>query len=834
MRRSVAAGIGGGLLLVLLAVIVRTCSLPVTPGPGPLVRSLPALATPQSEALVFHKGFGAWLYSTPQAVPTTHPDYQAGAYFPLGLECKQPLDSVWATGPTGCSGDTCATSNIDWSDYDDCLALAASQTIMIEPGVVISRPVALMLPPPWGQGPVGGSGTLADPYNDIYVPAWLAGDMAFKFPYSDGTTYYNGIRFDSDTVQDRLVQMIAEAGTRYSGNDQIVLVRLNPGESEEWFQIKCNKSHSGCNNATILQEHEKTVTCTEYRTWLTRLTDAALAAFPNKPIAIGAATNNCYDSAYNKGYEARYKFFADNDAPAPGYWMSTPTPMGISLHHLQPDSLDADEYGAGVPAGWGQLVVAEKAATAVAPLALEYRVEPESAAGDKWEWNYWALLYAAALDADFVARTTDWYLYDSWEYWNVAWDRLGLPEDFAWVTFRDAEWQGMTWASGTYGTTGQRGDFASHLAVMTPTRYPQYCDSDTINAAATSIANPVYATNAFTYLPCGLPRTPGPTPYKLPTPKATLQATPLPDATSQFNMLQRLRDRQARRIGAGETMVIAADTAWTHYGSTMDLTLTLDYLDIGTAPISVSVVQGAGYDTKSISRANTGLWQRAAWTVASATITNTSANGFVVIYPPTTELYVGDLTIAVDTALTPTPTRTNTPTPTPTDTPGTPTPSVTPSVTPTPTGTAGPSPTPGTAGLLLSEICLGPSSDLNLDGAVDFGDRAIEMLNWSAAAIDLSGYMLTWSDSCAVVGASQTFRIPAYSLINADKTKVVYGRDMRDLTGAALTIPAYGTFRLCSAAGTQLDSVTMPEPVPACYRRSGDSWEAATDPDLGR
>jgi len=623
---------------------------------------------------------------------------------------------VWATGPTGCSGDTCATSNIDWSDYDDCLALAASQTIMIEPGVTISRPVALMLPAPWGQGPAGGSGTYADPYNDIYVPAWLAGDMAFKFAYSDGTTYYNGIRFDSDTVQDRLVQMIAEAGARYNANDQIVLVRLNPGESEEWYQIKCNRAHSGCNTGTLMQEHEKTVTCTEYRTWVARLTDAALAAFPNKPIAIGAASANCYDSAYNKGYEARYKFFAVDDAVSPGYWASTPTPMGISLHHLQPDSLDADEYGAGVPAGWGQLIVGENATAAGAPLALEYRVEPVGADGDKYQWSYWSLLYAAALDADFVARTTDWYLYDSWEYWDVAWDRLGLPDDFAWVTFRDAEWQGMTWASGTYGSTGQRGDFASHLAVMTPTRYPQYCDSDTINAAATSIANPLFASHAFTYLPCGLPRTPGPTPFKLPTPKATIQPTPSPNPTSQFNMFQRLRNRQARRIPATEIMGIAADTAWARYGDTVDLALTFDYLDIGTSALSVSTWRGDSldWDIETITRGNTGLWQRHTWQVTGALLENgipipDMGEAFISIYGGDTDVtYVGDLAFEVTDSNTPTPTATFTYTPTPTGT------VPTPSATPTATTTATPTATPTAA--FTPQPC--PSVAVTVDGTL--------------------------------------------------------------------------------------------------------------------
>lgn len=709
-KRSIGLAILFGATLA-VALFVAIGGREVAPGPGPLVvRSLPAYITSTTESLVFVKGFQVWRQTTPQPIPTAHPAYAADAYFPLGIECKQPLSTLWATEPTGCSGDTCSTSNIDWSDYDECVALAATRSVVIEPGTVISQPFALILPGSWTQGPVGGSGTSGDPYNDEYVPAWLDSDFVYQFTYTGGTIYYNGFRYDSDTAADRLVQMIDEAGDKWADNEQLAYVRIGTGESEEWLNVKCNTSHVGCSQAVLQPLHEATVTCAEYRAFVARLTDAALAAFPNTVVVVGASPNMCGDSNYNKGYESRYKFMTVADGTNPAYWAGTPTPIGISLNNIEPDTVDADEYGAGVPAGWGQFVVADRANEYGAPVVAEYRFLAGSADGDDWQYNYWTALTAAELGLDYVIRVNGWEAYDSWDYWDVIWQRVGQQDDVAWITFRDAEEPGWTWSSGAYGTTGQRDDYADHLVVLTPAAYPQYCSSFIISEASTRIA-PIALTPAtnFSNIPCGIPRTPGPTPFKLPTPKATIQPTPSPDATSQFNMLQRLRDRQARRMDIGASMGIAVDTDWTHYGDTLGLSLTLDYLDIGTSALKIYTWRGSSlaWDTETIARGNTGLWQRHTWQVTDAVIENgipipDIGESFIGIYGGDTEpTYVGDLAFAVTDSSTPTPT------PTPTGT-------LTPSATPTATTTATPTATPTAA--FTPQAC--PSVAVTVDGTL--------------------------------------------------------------------------------------------------------------------
>lgn len=189
------------------------------------------------------------------------------------------------------------------------------------------------------------------------------------------------------------------------------------------------------------------------------------------------------------------------------------------------------------------------------------------------------------------------------------------------------------------------------------------------------------------------------------------------------------------------------------------------------------------------------------------------------------------LRVWVAWSVTPTPTRTPSPTPTVIAT-GTPL--------PTPTGTPTATPTPAT-GVWLSELCLNPTTDLNLDGAINASDRAVELLNWQAGELDLHGWRLVFSTgaaNCATTVAQTTFDLPRGATVRAFGAKVVYGRDLRNLLGAAFGLPGGSnsvSVLLCDPAGRQRDGIVAPALSPgSCLARSGAGWVKTWAAGLGR
>lgn len=832
--------------LILLSVLLSCTMQPVKQRPGPempQLEVLPVWVTPQSVSVAFRSTIGGWISDTPVPIPTNHPAYEADTLWPLGIECTNVLTTMWNTAPSGCSGSSCSTSNINWSNMDNCIAYAATQKVKLQSGDVISRPVTLRIPPMWDSGKSTGSGTSGDPYNYEYVPSWFESDFLQSFTYSDGK-YYWGYKYDSTTAQDRLVQFIEEAGARYTANDQVVLVRIVTGFSGESQPTSCNSSHSGCDDNTLKDRHELAVasggtgtTCAEYRTFVARLAEAGIAAFPNKSVVIDVAAAPCGSSDYDKSYEGRWGMYMVDDGYNGAWWL-TPTPqLGMSLNTIDPDAPDADTWGSGntgsTPGpGWGQYAVAAEVTERNLVHVSEYGSLPNGTTRS-WEYNYWTALAAGGLHSDFFSTfysatpEASWYTYDSWRFWDVIWERLGVQADIAWVTFRDAEWPHHIWYGGTsqYGESGRRSDWTNNMVLLTPTAYPQYCDSSVINAAATRIANPSYSTHTFYYYPCGLPRTPGPTPFYLPTPNATIQATPSPDATSQYNLMQRLYDRQARRVTAGASMAIAADTEWSHYGNTGSVDLTLAYLDLGTDDVTVSVSTGATtYTDHTIDKLNSGIWKEETWSVPSAYISNTIAisefgDAFVRISAgASTAFYVHDLQVDVESE-TPTPS----PTPTATMTASvTPTPSTTPTPTATPTATATPQ-----SSAVLNEICASALVDNNNDGQIDPQDRFVEIYNGSASVnVDLTGWTLEIYDEYDYLGA---YEILDQRLVASNRL-VIYQSD------TVIEIPEAGSMGLIAPWGATIDSVIWTaQTTGLCYARAtdGGSWTANQTQSVG-
>lgn len=699
-KRIIMVLVAAGLLAVGLFATLNQYKEP-EPGPIYVPRSLPAWVTPQY-------GFVANSTinnspRTPMPRPTYDPLYPGN--YPIGMECQEYMSAVWPSTPTGgaaCASWPCSTSNITWTEYDNCINAAAAYTVTIRGGTVISQPVVLTIPGRWSEA--GGSGTSGAPYNQNFMPAWMnSAGFSEVFTRTSGNTYYTGINYDNTSFLNRMKQMVAEAGARYNDDENVAAVRANIGWLTETQPLQCDAadkipaSPSNCVQKTLMSTHEtKVASCTAYRNFVIELANAVYDAFPNKPVLIGAGTSMCGGHPYyDNAWEVRKYLWED---PATGWNVAaTPRALGYAYHGMAPDNSQADGYTTDPWTNYKHFTFAEHTGTYTTPVPIMFENAGQATSySDPWQAHTWMAYAVAALGGDAWLPTTGFITKFTDEIWRMVDNAFGTNADYAWIVFRDGEWDTymMNNVVPIYDS-GYRGDFGEYLVVQTPTAYPQYCDDKVVHAAETAVfaakATPIWK-------PCGITNGTA-TPFYLPTPKATYQPTPSPDATSQYNVLQRIRDRQARRIEADDVMGIAVDADWTYYGDTMNAALSLDYLDIGTANISVYVWRGdvLSWATETITRTNTGLWQRHTWNVANAVLSNgisISGRGyaFAGIYGGGTDVtYVGDLAFTV------TDVATATPTPTPTGTVPTPTATWTPSPTPTSTTTATPTATPTAA-----------------------------------------------------------------------------------------------------------------------------------------
>lgn len=671
--------------------------------------------------------------AVPPLRPTTDPLYSPGARYPLGLETIQYLDNVWSTAPTGCGAITCTTYNINWTPYDSAIAAAAAYTVTLSSGQVISQPFSLTIPPMWlvNDNHKGGDGTAGKPFGDLYLPAWMqtAGYSAV-FTYNTradySTAHYHGIEYDNAAFAARLNNLITEAGARYNSNPQVALVRVAVGVDGESQPVGF-PTWAGAHGSQdgLMAAHQSTVaSCSNYQAFVRDQCETAKAAFPDKPVVCMVGPSPC--SAWY-GYEFRDILWGDADTG----WAAVDPPraIGYSGNAIAPDLPYAEEAPGFSFRPWFYLRSGETVNLYGDPVAFEWWASANVGGYDPWQSLYWPFLSGARWRGDFLLPNSTYNPYRTTFAWDVIDYWLGGYQDRAWVVFRDAEYRTYITHDGyrRIAPSGGRGTYNNHAVLLAPTVYPQYC-SRAVATEEASKAPAAYATSVW--MPCGLstPTPAGcqncpavtPTPRWLPTPAATFAPTPSPGPTGDFNMMQRLFDRQALQIGTDNIAMLALDTTWGHYNTMRSIRVTLSYLDIGTGDIRVTV---AGENEHVITRTNSGLWRRETWDVGAVRLQNNVYTaygmGFIGIMPSAEPLYAHELYFDLLGGPTPTPTATRTATMTPTVTPtatrtGTPTatrtamptwtatvtPTVTLTATPTPTRTPTPTETPTPTGTL--------------------------------------------------------------------------------------------------------------------------------------
>jgi len=570
----------------------------------------------------------------------------------------------------------------------------------------------------------------------------------------------------------------------------------------------------------VLLSSESVTTCANYRNFIYAISEAAYAAFPDHPVMVMIGTGPCYSIDDRKERLAKFP-----------YWQGLGIDIGASINAASGDRSDGADYKAGSQyTNFMKYSIGPYTYANDIPMLFEYATTATSLGPiygpnhdyDTWVYNYWATLLAAAQKADYVTNGPTWMPYRTSFWWEIGDYWLG-GDNRLWIVFRDMEYPAIDYNSTGY--SGVRGDFAKNGLVLTPDAYPQACTEKMTNGGNLRSMVIARSTNAAP----SIVQTPYPCiGTALPTPKATLQATPSPDPTSDYNMLQRLANRQGRQVPANLTLGIAATTTWSLYNTTADARVKLTYLDVGTDVFTVTLGTGSQVYTKT----NSGLWQTTDKLFEDVSISNASTcpdpdgsgsfNCFVSIVNDGDVEYLHEIKVDVTAAgdpatatptntatptstLSPTPTGTLTVSPTPSSTPtststqtpsptATPTASQTPSVTPTRT----PSPPPhgdAVAGLLINEVCPNPDTDANLDGSgPNQRDRALELHNNTASRIDLSGYQLTWSTPL-------TYTVPSQAYIQARGYKVIYGDQL------GLTMPTSSTVTLLTPGGVISDTI---------------------------
>lgn len=692
-RLALVFGMAGVLLAILLGVLVSRPSEPEF-GP-PVVRSIPAEATP-GVPMAFWWEMGANLYPpTPYPIPTWHPKWTAGASYPIGMECNgYTTIGVWNTEPTGCSGETCSTTNIDWSYIDDCLDAADAYTVTLRDSSVVTQTAAIMIPPYFSdQEPDASCGTAGDPCGTEYVPTWMEDEFLTTFTY-DSKLWW-GYNVDNADALMYWKALINEAGTKYANDDRVALVRVCVGFQCETQVVKHIASgYTDARDNALKDAHEASVaTCAEYRAFIAELAETAKEAFPNKPVVIGPGAAMCGNSNYDTGHEARYRLWNTNsDGINPGWFVSTPTPIGMSMNAIEPDISNGMRAGNTNGEDWGFYEAGRTSDEHDAPVVWEYRFnvsDAQSRGLDEWRYNYWTVASAAGNSGDFVFPFQNWAPYMPTMYWDVVWDRLGDNPDYAYSTLRDAEWPFYSWSptapGAPYWTGGMRGNFEKYLTLLAPTTYSQACAPSVRATATAAIKTAVDGGNTLEFAPCAA---------ALPTPKATIQTTPSADEAGDLNMVQRIRNYQGRVLSISNNMDWAVDTTWTHYSESGPVTMSIWYLDVGTDTFDVVYVTGVGTTTtQQVVKTNTGNWTELEIT-DTVLLENTYGSAFISIENDDLGAeYIQDLAIRIEDDLDP-PTATPSHTPTPTLTPpATPTATLTPSATPTATDTATPAPT---------------------------------------------------------------------------------------------------------------------------------------------
>ena len=350
--------------------------------------------------------------------------------------------------------------------------------------------------------------------------------------------------------------------------------------------------------------------------------------------------------------------------------------LALSINSIAPDRGDADSMTGNRSAPWQKFSVGETLGSMGMPVAFEWGDNPTGGAAktqDPYQYNYWTMLSAAGAHGDFALPQWTWNPYWTDPAWEIN-DYWFNSDRRAWLVFRDREWPTFNWWTTPDGRSGMIGDYGKYLTLVNPEAAPQAC-APAIAATAQANANSLRSQ--------GLSPTPACPGQPLPTPAIT----PAPTASPGADTLNRLFNRQARRLGNSSEMAIVADPGWRYYGQAYTATITVSYLDAGADMFDVYVPSGDGGAPArhTIKKSGSGQWKRESWEQTVDVANSAPTNAFVrIVNDGGGEEYIHEFYIDVQGQASVGPTRTRTPTAPPTPRPSA---SATASTSPTRTAT---------------------------------------------------------------------------------------------------------------------------------------------------
>ncbi len=657
-----------GSLMLLAAVVLSGCNQTKR---GPLPPVLPTARPVKSVqgSMGIPGEYVAWASAAAAVPPTREPaDPLAPGNEALGVNCLVLLSEVWPSETT-----------INWSRYDYCISSATPKVKVVGVGE-IDQPIALTIPPSFMDW--GGSGTASDPFIALIGASWLQTDTyKFKFQTPAGQ-WYQSWRYDG-AFKERMKELVVKAGVQYNANPRVGLVRLYVGFQGEAQPVRgCEPYWPGfptcIDPGAVLPAHQAEVTCPEYISFIRELAETAYTAFPDKPVTVMLGPSPCSNVSGSSLSKSLYR----------DLWQPAGKLIGISINSLAPDWGLVDTAPGNIHDGWALWTMGRSIAGYGAPVAFEYGPNPASSLPEQWyrqQHVYWTTLAGAANGASMILHHPPWNGYYTSYQWEVV-DYWLSSDSRAWLVFRDIEYPTWNWNSYN-GESGLRGDLSKHLSHLTASQAPQAC-SPRVKATAEAANANAASRGAWSTPAC---------PESLPTPVSTA------------DVMQRLFERQARRLDPGTSLRIAVSDDWSYFNSTRQVTVTVSYLDVGATAFTVSLPNASGVASgRVIQQEDQGLWKRLSWTQTARIANTIDGSSFIVIANPSGgestylhEIFVdaagGDIilppTPTPSVTFTPTPAPTFTATATPTRTP-TPTATATPTRTPTPTATATPTRTP--------------------------------------------------------------------------------------------------------------------------------------------
>ncbi|MGE5603937.1 MAG: hypothetical protein ACM30E_12880, partial [Nitrososphaerales archaeon] len=543
------------LVLVLAAIAATNCQAPRGPLPFPSPTLMPS-PLPIGKPLVVPAIPGLYLASgsASNAIPPTREpgDPLAPGNEILGIDCGAYLGSGGDAGATGVWDERNA---INWSPYDACLKQAGASTVKLTTGQVIAQPVILTLPGAFSEAGSqwyktaghGEPGRAGNPFMRLHLPLWMQSD-AYRFTFTAPSgKVFQSIRYGGEFKQ-RMIEFLQATGERYNGNPQVAAVRLYvgvQGESRPIVQCQPNwdvvppagrdsVSCGGDSLRTVMAEHEKTVSCAEYTNFVRDVSEAAFRAFPDKVVLPMVDADPCSTMS---GKSFRKWLYEEQ-------WAGKP--IGVSINNINIDRPDVDERPMNKLAAWSNWTTGRTLRNLGYPVLYEFAAQAPSIEG-----IYWTVLSAAGNGANFILYPGAKGSF-SQPLWQVV-DYWLSSERRAWLVFRDREYPTYDFTAG-YGTSGAMGDWGKYLRAVNADDAPQAC--------APALAKSAAAANATATAGGALNLTPA-CPAALPTPAITPAATSRPGP----DLLNRLFNRQARRLDPGKVLRVAVGSDWLAFGA---------------------------------------------------------------------------------------------------------------------------------------------------------------------------------------------------------------------------------------------------------------------------